>query len=157
MGLFGAQLDHAHDSYIYTHFLASPWLQNVGTSADLKNTHRDLKQPHHSNETSCFCSQNLPNRSSNQSTKSVLDAMWSPCLSRACFMCAFLGRLGRALGELGGGCGVVVPDAFSCRSMPEWAAFLEAVTQNRHQNFQEDPLLALHAQDRFLPGCSTCI
>jgi len=61
-------------------------------------------------------------------------------------MCAFLG----ALGELGnGGCGVVVPDAFSCRSMPEWAAFLEAVTQNRNQNFQEDPLLALHAQDVF--------
>ena len=41
----------------YTHFLVSPWLQNVGTSADLKNTHRDLKQPHHSNETSCLCSQ----------------------------------------------------------------------------------------------------
>lgn len=73
--------------------------------------------------------------------------MWSPCLSRAWFMCAFLG----ALGELGnGGCGVVVPDAFSCRSMPEWAAFLEAVTQNRNQNFQEDPLLALHAQEILL-------
>ena len=71
-------------------------------------------------------------------------AAMSPCLSRVpWFMATFLGP---ALGDLGG-CGVVVPDAFSCRSMPEWAAFLEAVTQNRAQNFQEDPRLALHAQD----------
>ena len=73
-------------------------------------------------------------------------------MSRVPWFATFLG----ALGVLGdgfngrlGSCGVVVPDAFSCRSMPEWAAFLEAVTRNRAQNFREDPLLALHAQDRF--------
>ena len=72
------------------------------------------------------------------------------------FMCATF--LGRALGELGslngrlGSSGVVVPDTFSCRSMPEWAALLEVVTQNWVHNFREDPLLALHAQDVFFFG-----
>lgn len=153
MGLFGAQLDHAHDSYIYT----LPGKSLAAKCRDKCGSKKHSSRPQTASPFKRDFLPLLPNRCSNQSTKSVLDAMWSPCLSRACFMCAFLGRLGRALGELGGGCGVVVPDAFSCRSMPEWAAFLEAVTQNRNQNFQEDPLLALHAQDVFLRGCSTCI
>lgn len=47
-------------------------------------------------------------------------------------------------------CGILVPQAFSCRGMPEWAQFLEAVTKNRAEGFKEDPVLAFQAQEILL-------
>ena len=47
-------------------------------------------------------------------------------------------------------CGILVPQAFSCRGMPEWAEFLEAVTKNRAEGFKEDPVLAFQAQEILL-------
>ncbi|CAK9009437.1 unnamed protein product [Durusdinium trenchii] len=45
-----------------------------------------------------------------------------------------------------GSCGVLVPQPFTCRGMPEWAAFLEATTENRAKGFQTDDALLGQAQ-----------
>ncbi|CAE7393110.1 unnamed protein product [Symbiodinium microadriaticum] len=47
-------------------------------------------------------------------------------------------------------CNARLPQAFTCRGMPEWAAFLDAVTANARKDFPRDEDLLLQAQDILL-------
>ncbi|CAE7939044.1 unnamed protein product [Symbiodinium necroappetens] len=47
-------------------------------------------------------------------------------------------------------CNARLPQAFTCRGIPEWAAFLDAVTANARKDFPRDEDLLLQAQDILL-------